>query len=722
MTVPASTMNRRAPKWGRGGRSVTRRFALASLLALTLSGLLGAAPALASAPAAHTTAEPALVTPYTVAAARHSARANANAATAGPQPCSGPGTISAAQSYYGFGYLANQIAQAYDLTPFYQEGDEGQGQTIAVLELEPNRAADIDAYQGCYGTHTTVNYIPVDGGINGDGTADTTDPGSGEAALDIEQIIGLAPRATIDVYQAPNTVGGIINDYQAMVDNPAITVITTSWGACEAGNPLPELESAIFASAARNGISSFAAAGDSGSTDCGTSTPAVDDPASQPGVTGVGGTTMPNLAAVGQQFAWNGSNMGAGVTGGGFSSLWTEPVWQQAAAAPAQRSAAATGLLTCPAAAGGGYCRGVPDVSADADPYTGYIIYLTQNVTDPSTGTTSPELTATPWGGTSAAAPLWAAVTALINASRACNGHNLGPLNPLLYQAAVKGMPGLTQITAGNNDDVADNPTAYFTAGRGYSPVVGLGTPVGAPLAQSLCAQADTLTLNAPASEANAYGQPVDVTAISANDAQDHALSYSASGLPAGLSLDPSTGAITGTPTANANTPVRLTVTAADNDATQTTIIPWTVTGSPTTTPTSPTAPAPSGSDPGGGEGAGTSPTAHAIHITRHYRGHTIRITLTVTTRGGRQQLLVSYNIPGGLSKQPLRTVQLVLRPAARPAARGASNRRPVALETSHRSSGEFNITLTPVRVRRGIALALQYSSGPRDLIALPRL
>lgn len=705
------------------GRIVTGRFALASLLALALSGVLGSAPALASPPAAHTTAEPALVTPYTVGAARHSARANANAATAGPQPCSGPGTISAAQSYYGFGYLANQIAQAYDLTPFYQEGDEGQGQTIALLELEPNRAADIDAYQGCYGTHTTVNYIPVDGGITGDGTADTTDTGSGESTLDIEQIIGLAPRATIDVYQAPNTPGGVIDDYQAMVDNPAVTIISTSWGACETVNPLPELESAIFATAARNGISTFAAAGDSGSTDCGTSTPAVDDPASQPDVTGVGGTTMPNLAAVGQQFAWNGSNIGAGVTGGGFASLWTEPVWQQAAVAQAQRSAATAGLLTCPAAAsGGGYCRGAPDVSADADPYTGYIIYLTQNVTDPNTGTTSPELTATPWGGTSAAAPLWAALTALINASPACNGHNLGPLDPLLYPVSVKGMPGLTQITTGNNDDVADNPTAYFTARRGYSPVAGLGTPVGAPLAQSLCAQADALTLNAPASEANAYGQPIDVTAISASDAQGHALTYSASGLPAGLSLDPSTGAITGTPTANANAAVRLTVTAADNAATQTAIIPWTVTGAPASTPTNPTAPTSPGGGQGGGGGAATSPPAHVIHVTRHYHGHTIRITLTVTTRGGRQQLLVSYNGSGGRSQQPLRTVQLVIRPPAHPDARGAGNRAPVVLETSHRAGGEFNIALTPVRVRRGIALALQYSSGRRDLIALPRL
>ena len=420
--------------------------------------------------------------------------------------------------------------------------------------------------------------------------------------------MGLAPRATIDVYQAPNNVAGILDAYQAMVNNPAVTIISTSWGACEAGNPLATLEAPIFATAAQHSISTFAAAGDSGSTDCGTTALAVDDPASQPDVTGVGGTTMPNLAAVSQQFAWNGSSISAGVTGGGFSALWAEPSWQQAAAAQAQTSAAASGELSCPAAAGGGFCRGVPDISADADPYTGYIIYLTENVTDPQTHTTSPELTATPWGGTSAAAPLWAAMTALINASPACNSHDLGALNPLLYQVAVKGMPGMTNVTAGNNDNTADNPTAYFTAGRGFSPVTGLGTPVAAPLARSLCAQADTLTLDAPASESSGYGQPVDVTAIAGSDAQGHTLAYSATGLPAGLAIDPASGAITGTPTANANASVRVTVTAADNGATQTRVIAWTVTGAPTTTATSPAPPSTTTGTTGGGQGDGEGP------------------------------------------------------------------------------------------------------------------
>ncbi|HEY2201916.1 MAG TPA: S53 family peptidase, partial [Solirubrobacteraceae bacterium] len=344
----------------------------AQLLALATFLAIPAAPAFAAPPAEHPTGEPAQVTPYPATTrALHPALAlRASTTPAGPQPCTGSGTISEAQAYYGFGYLANQVAQAYDLDPFYEAGDEGQGQTIALLELEPNKASDIAAYQACYGTNATVNYIAVDGGLSGDGTPDTTDPGQGEAALDIEQIVGLAPRATIDVYQAPNSQAGVLAAYQAMTSNPAVTIISTSWGACESGNPLAALEEPIFSSAAQNGISIFAAAGDNGSTDCGTSSPAVDDPASDPYVTGVGGTTLPNLSTA-QQFAWNGSSVSDGASGGGFSALWNEPAWQQAATVPAQGAAAAANELSCPAAGTGGYCRAVPDVSADADPYTG---------------------------------------------------------------------------------------------------------------------------------------------------------------------------------------------------------------------------------------------------------------------------------------------------------------------------------------------------------------
>jgi kumamolisin len=707
-------------------RSLPGLALVASLICCSVTG----ASALAAVPLEHTTGEPANVTPYPASTpVKPALRAQSATTGVGPQPCTGAGTITAAQSYYGFGYLANQIAQAYGLDSFYANGDEGQGQTIALLELEPNKATDIDTYQGCYGTHATVNYIAVDGGLNGDGTTDTTDPGEGEAALDIEQIIGLAPQATIDVYQAPNSEAGVLAAYQAMVSNPSVTIISTSWGACETGNPLASLEEPIFQTAEQDGITVFAAAGDNGSTDCGTSSPAVDDPASDPYVTGVGGTTLPNLASLSQQFAWNGSSIGDGASGGGFSALWDEPSWQQAATVQSQSAAASSSQLSCPDAIGGGYCRAVPDVSADADPYTGYIIYLTQNVTDPSTGTTSPELTAVPWGGTSAAAPLWAAMTALINASPDCGGQNLGFINPLLYQVGVKGMPGLTDITSGNNNDTALSPNFYFSAGHGYDPVTGLGTPSGYQLAQSLCAQADTLTLSTPSSEASTYGQSVDVTGVNGTDAQGHTLTYSATGLPAGLSINASTGAIAGTPTANANATVRVTVTAADNGATKTSIVPWTVTGAPTTTTSTTPPPTSTGESSGGQQQSGggaistPAPKPRVVQLTRRYHGHLIHMALTISGSTGHQSLLVSYTDKAGRSVSRLKLVKLGVRPLAH-AGRSLAHEtgRLTVLRTVRKTSGQISVSLTATRIARGLDVELDYRSGGQLLIVLPHL
>ena len=118
-------------------------------------------------------------------------------ATGGPQPCSQASSAGQQQS----AYTADQIASAYGFSSLYQAGDEGQGQTIAIYELEPDDPNDIAAYQSCYGTHASVSYIPVDGGAG-------SGEGSGEAALDIENAIGLAPRANFLVYQGANSNSG----------------------------------------------------------------------------------------------------------------------------------------------------------------------------------------------------------------------------------------------------------------------------------------------------------------------------------------------------------------------------------------------------------------------------------------------------------------------------------------------------------------------------------
>ena len=208
--------------------------------------------------------------------ARARAAVGSDVVTGGPQPCSA--ASSAARSWSS--YTADQLAGAYNFSSLYGAGDEGAGETVAILELEPNLAGDIAAYQSCYGTSATVDDIEVHGGPG-------TGAGSGEAALDIEDVIGLAPKATIDVYQAPNLDVYMIAAYAAIVANPNVNVISTSWGDCEANTPtyVINAENTDFEEAATEGQSMFAAAGDAGSSDCGTNATAVDDPASQPYVT-----------------------------------------------------------------------------------------------------------------------------------------------------------------------------------------------------------------------------------------------------------------------------------------------------------------------------------------------------------------------------------------------------------------------------------------------------
>lgn len=379
----------------------------------------------------------------------------------GPQACS-----AAANAEVGL--TANEFAEGYGMTPLYQLGDLGQGVRIGLFELEPNSQSDIAAYLSCYGIKTSVKYIPEDGGAG-------TGSGSGEAALDIEVAAGLAPDAAIDVYQAPNNSTGIYDNYQAMVDADTDKVISTSWGACESdeGSTFIEQEAPLFEQAATQGQTVLAAAGDSGSTACytgGASSPtlAVGDPASQPDVVSVGGTS---ITATGGQVVWNDSSIGNGAGGGGVSSIWCMPSYQHETAIPGLISSDSVQDSGCST----GYLREVPDVSADADPETGYAIYY--------------EGTWQGFGGTSAAAPLWAAVAAITDASPFCKDYasgDAGVLPPGLYAIAAAASSYiytdgevLTDITSGNNDYT---PSGYagglYPATTGYDMASGLGTPV----------------------------------------------------------------------------------------------------------------------------------------------------------------------------------------------------------------------------------------------------
>jgi kumamolisin len=519
-----------------------------------------------------------------------SPRLQSNVVTGGPQPCA---TASAEGANHG-GYTADTIASAYDFSALYGAGDLGAGQTIALYELEPDAPADIAAYQACYGTATSVTDVPVDGFA-------ATGAGSGEAELDIEQVIGLAPAAKILVYQAPNTGAGALADYSTIVSQDAAKVVSSSWGGCEANSTTAEIqaENTMFQEAALQGQSVFAASGDSGSAACSQGHPsptaaqsalAVGDPASQPFVTGVGGTTLYTSSSSGSSLwspgdpldeaVWNDGNgivnsSGPSGSTGGISKNWPMPSYQSGAPATL---GVATGGSGTPCASTTSLCREVPDVSADADPVSGYAVFLGAD------GGWTVD------GGTSAAAPLWAAFTALANASGTCRGLSLGFENPALYQIAGSSAYGTdfrdvtlaSPVTGQANNDAVGTNNGLYPVQVGYDMATGLGTPIAAPLAASLCsarAPVYTVTVGNPGPQSTVVGHAVSLQAT-ASDSGGAAVGYVASGLPAGLTINALNGLISGTPTTPGSTSV--TVTATDSVANVgSTTFTWTIANPP---------------------------------------------------------------------------------------------------------------------------------------------
>ena len=217
--------------------------------------------------------------------------------TGGPQPCA---QAQAAARSPG-GYPADEIAYAYQLSGLYGGGDQGAGQTVALVELEPYVPTyvptDIATYQSCYGTSVPVSNVDVDGGP---GAPPAT--GDNEAALDIEQVIGLAARASVLVYQAPDTAAAVTDVMSQIVSDDGAKVISTSWGACEAGAGAANVtsENTLLQEAATQGQSFFAASGDSGSAACyqfdHTKTGlSVANPSSQPFAIAVGARLAANV-------------------------------------------------------------------------------------------------------------------------------------------------------------------------------------------------------------------------------------------------------------------------------------------------------------------------------------------------------------------------------------------------------------------------------------------
>jgi len=384
----------------------------------------------------------------------------------GPQPCA---AIAGDES----GLTAADIAAHYGLAQRYEEGDYGQGIRIGVAELEPNLASDISSYEQCYRISTKLNYLKVDGGA-GRGA------GSGEAALDIETLAVLAPKATVDVYQAPNNGIGFYDIFKKWATSDTDKVLSVSWGNCEARLPAATLKAqeAVFEQANAQGQTVFAASGDNGSTGCSNNATAnarlnVSVPASDPYVIGVGGTSFGLTSNnVQVEITWNDSDIDSGAGGGGVSTQWCMPAYQHQTAIPAIVNAhSVKDKKSCAS----GYFREVPDVAALGDPFFGYAVVADDQ-----------------WiqvGGTSAATPVWASIAALTDASGFCSAYrSKGDFLPqTLYAVAAKyhsyiyasSPQGLDDVTFGNNDYT---PSGYggglYPATRGYDMATGLGSPM----------------------------------------------------------------------------------------------------------------------------------------------------------------------------------------------------------------------------------------------------
>jgi len=339
------------------------------------------------------------------------------------------------------------VARAYH----FPAGLDGTGQAIAILELGGGyKPADLASFFGHLGVPVpVVRAISVDGAAN----APTGDPSSadGEVELDVEVAGAIAPQAQIGVYFAPNTDRGFLDALTTAIHDTSLkpSVISISWGGPE-NTWTQQATSAMDAAcqdAATMGITVFAASGDSGATDGDPQQRLmVDFPASSPHVTGCGGTKLvASGGAIADEEVWNELAQNEGATGGGVSQVFALPTWQGAAKVPK----APTGQPG----------RGVPDVAGDADPSTGYNVEV--------------DGSSTVIGGTSAVAPLWAGLIALINQALP---KPAGFLNPLLYSPGAAS--AFHDITKGGNGG--------YNAGAGWDPCTGLGSPDGAKLQAAL--------------------------------------------------------------------------------------------------------------------------------------------------------------------------------------------------------------------------------------------
>ncbi len=356
-------------------------------------------------------------------------------------------------------YTPPQVAAAYQ----FPTGTDGTGETIAVIELGGGfSSTDLDTYFSGLGVPApSVTSEGVDGASNVPGQ----DPNGadGEVLLDIEVAGSVAPGAAQVVYFAPNTDQGFIDAVTTAVHaTPTPTAVSISWGQSEdswTAQARTALDAAV-ADGVALGVTVCVAAGDNGSGDAVTDGKAhVDFPASSPHALACGGTSLhtdPATGVIRSETVWNDGSSG-GATGGGVSDTFAQPAWQA--------------NIGVPVLAGGSPGRGVPDVAGNADPVTGYKVLVDGQQTVV--------------GGTSAVAPLWAALTCrMAQAAK----RSFGLIQQSLYSGVASGQAaaGFHDITSGSN--------GAYSAGPGWDACTGLGSPNGTVLLARLTTTTDGQT------------------------------------------------------------------------------------------------------------------------------------------------------------------------------------------------------------------------------------
>lgn len=344
-------------------------------------------------------------------------------------------------------FTGDQLAKIYDF-PL----SSGAGEVIGIIELGGGYLdSDVAKYFSDLGLPApVVKAVSVAGANNapGGGNADI------EVALDIQVAGAVSPNSQIVVYFAPNTEQGFLQAILACIHDTQnkCSIMSISWGAAETNWTSMQMTAMdeAFQAASLLGISVFAAAGDDGANDNVNDGQAhVDFPASSPNLTACGGTALVLVGGLRIETAWNDGDGSA--TGGGISSVFPRPAYQSSLTMPTNLNGSLQG-------------RGVPDLSAVADPRTGYKVYVGGNYVTV--------------GGTSAVAPLLAGYMARINS---ISGKSHGLINLALYGSGDA--TAFNDIKLGNNS--CDGVIGY-TASAGWDPLTGFGSPSGLNLQRLL--------------------------------------------------------------------------------------------------------------------------------------------------------------------------------------------------------------------------------------------